>query len=158
MPCGKGLNSWLSFVMSNCEFVTFPLVSSVRCGTWLYRFLIFAIFLTLIAYLLNGVIGVGPVCARYHHQRPPELGCESWTQTEWILQRHLPRFHTKGYQTRVVFWWLFAKLTFRNNSFRNTIKVSNCLDTDQDPCSDLGPNWLQRVSADDKICCQQGNS
>ena len=25
-----------------CEFVTFPLVSWVRCGAWLYRFLIFA--------------------------------------------------------------------------------------------------------------------
>ena len=23
---GKGLTSWLSFVVSNCEFVTFPLV------------------------------------------------------------------------------------------------------------------------------------
>ena len=30
---GKELTSWLSFVMSNCEFVTFPLVSWVRCGT-----------------------------------------------------------------------------------------------------------------------------
>ena len=29
---GKGLTSWLSFVMSNCEVVTFPLVSWVRCG------------------------------------------------------------------------------------------------------------------------------
>ena len=29
-----------------CEFVTFPLVSWVRCGTWLYRFLIFAHLLT----------------------------------------------------------------------------------------------------------------
>ena len=29
-----------------CEFVTFPLVSRVRCGTWLYRFLIFAPLLT----------------------------------------------------------------------------------------------------------------
>ena len=38
---GKGLISWLSFVMSNCEFVTFPLVSWVRCWTWVYRFLIF---------------------------------------------------------------------------------------------------------------------
>ena len=28
---GKGLTSWLSFVMSNCEVVTFPLVSWVRC-------------------------------------------------------------------------------------------------------------------------------
>ena len=32
-PAGKRLTSWLSFVMSNCEFVTFPLVSWVRCGT-----------------------------------------------------------------------------------------------------------------------------
>ena len=37
-PAGKGMTSWLSFVVSNCEFVTFPLVSWVRCGTWLYRF------------------------------------------------------------------------------------------------------------------------
>ena len=32
-PAGKGLTSWLSFVVSNCEIVTFPLVSWVRCGT-----------------------------------------------------------------------------------------------------------------------------
>ena len=30
---GKGLTSWPSFVVSNCEFVTFPLVSWVMCGT-----------------------------------------------------------------------------------------------------------------------------
>ena len=43
---GKGwpLGSRLWFY---CEFVTFPLVSWVRCGTWLYRFLIFAPLLTL---------------------------------------------------------------------------------------------------------------
>ena len=32
-PAGKGLTSWLSFVVSYCEFVTLPLVSWVRCGT-----------------------------------------------------------------------------------------------------------------------------
>ena len=32
-PAGKGLTSWLTFVVSNCEFVTFPLVSWVMCGT-----------------------------------------------------------------------------------------------------------------------------
>ena len=32
-PAGKGLTSWLSFVVSYCEFVTFPLVSWVACGT-----------------------------------------------------------------------------------------------------------------------------
>ena len=39
--------SWLSFLVSYCEFVTFPLASWFRCGTWLYWFLIFAPFLTL---------------------------------------------------------------------------------------------------------------
>ena len=32
-PAGKGLTSWLLFVVSNYEFVIFPLVSWVRCGT-----------------------------------------------------------------------------------------------------------------------------
>ena len=36
LPCGhllgKGLTSWLSFVMSNCEVSTFPCVSWVWCG------------------------------------------------------------------------------------------------------------------------------
>ena len=32
-PAGKGMTSWLSIVMSNCEFVTFILVSWVRCVT-----------------------------------------------------------------------------------------------------------------------------
>ena len=30
-PAGKWLTSWLSFMMSNCDMVTFPLVSWVRC-------------------------------------------------------------------------------------------------------------------------------
>ena len=47
-PAWKGVTSWLSFVVSNCEFVTFPLVSWVRCGTKLYQFLIFAPLLTII--------------------------------------------------------------------------------------------------------------
>ena len=32
-PAEKGLTSWFSFVVSNCEFLTFPLVSWFRCGT-----------------------------------------------------------------------------------------------------------------------------
>ena len=31
-PAQTELNSWLSFKMSNCDVVTFPLVSWVRCG------------------------------------------------------------------------------------------------------------------------------
>ena len=58
-PVGKGLTSWLSFVMSNCEFVTFPLVSWVRCVTRLNRFLIFAVFLTFIPWGIKGLTFVG---------------------------------------------------------------------------------------------------
>ena len=51
---------------------------------------------------------------------------------------------------------IFSKLTFSKHSFRNTIRVSNSSDPDQDRQSvgpDLGPNCLQRYSADDKSCC-----
>ena len=47
---------------------------------------------------------------------------------------------------------LFCHLFFLKNSFRNTIEVSNSLDPDQAPSfvwPDLGPNCLQRLSADD---------
>ena len=35
-PTGKGLTSWLTFMMTNCDVVTFLLVSWVRYGTLLY--------------------------------------------------------------------------------------------------------------------------
>ena len=44
---GKRLTSRLSFLVSKYEFVTFPSVSWVRCGTWLYGFLSFSPLLTL---------------------------------------------------------------------------------------------------------------
>ena len=43
----------------------------------------------------------------------------------------------------------FSKLHFSKNSFRNTIRVSNGLDPDQDRCSvspDLGPNGYQQTT------------
>ena len=49
----------------------------------------------------------------------------------------------------------FSKLFFSQNSFRNTIRVSNSLDPYQDQHSvdpDLGPDCLQRLSGDDKNC------
>ena len=51
--------------------------------------------------------------------------------------------------------FFFSKLTFPKNSFWNTIRVSNGLDTDQDQRSvgpDLGTNCLERLSTDDKNC------
>ena len=35
-PAGKGLTSWLSFVLYNCEFITLSLASWVKYGTGLY--------------------------------------------------------------------------------------------------------------------------
>ena len=46
VTCWERADLLLSFVVSNCEFVTFSLISWVRCGTRLYRFLIFAPLLT----------------------------------------------------------------------------------------------------------------
>ena len=46
----------------------------------------------------------------------------------------------------------FSKSIFSKNSFRNTIVVSKSLDPDQAGRSvgpDLGPNCLQKLSADD---------
>ena len=48
---------------------------------------------------------------------------------------------------------LFSKLTVSKNSFTNTIRVSNGLDPSQARNyvrPDLGPNCLQRLSADEK--------
>ena len=47
-PAGKGLISWLLFVMFNFVFVLFPFRILVSCDTCLYRFLIFAAFPTLL--------------------------------------------------------------------------------------------------------------
>ena len=46
-PEGKGLTSWLLFVMLIVILLLSHLVSWDMCGTWLYRFLILAVFLTL---------------------------------------------------------------------------------------------------------------
>ena len=47
--------------------------------------------------------------------------------------------------------WHFWKLFFSKNSFRNTIRVSNGLDSEQDRHvgPNLSPNCLQRISAED---------
>ena len=46
--------------------------------------------------------------------------------------------------------FFFSKLTISKNYFRNTNRVSNSLDPDQD--RHLGPDCLQRLSADNKKC------
>ena len=58
-PARKGLASWLSFVVSNCEFVTFTLVSWVRCGTCLYRFLMVGPYLHKLSLLPFADLSVG---------------------------------------------------------------------------------------------------
>ena len=54
------------------------------------------------------------------------------------------------------FFFFFFKLTFSKTSIGNTIRVSNSLNPDQARHfvgPDLGPNCLQRLSAEDKSCC-----
>ena len=55
----------------------------------------------------------------------------------------------------------FQKSTFSKNSFWNTIRVSNSLDSDQARLfvgPDLGPNCLQRLSAGDDTSRQNANT
>ena len=50
----------------------------------------------------------------------------------------------------------FSKLTYSKNYFINIISMSNSLNPEQDQHSvgpDLGPNCLQRLSAEDKSHC-----
>ena len=53
-PEGKGLTSWLLFVMLIVILLLSHLVSCDRCGTWLYRFLILVVFLTILTIRMTG--------------------------------------------------------------------------------------------------------
>ena len=90
-----------------CEFVTFPLVSWVRCGTWLYRFLIFAPLLTFTVNsrgtrkyntkpLTHNLIWLGHATIKHHRLIPWYLEVETlnhW-QNNWLWQGHKTiRYH-----------------------------------------------------------------
>ena len=47
-PAGKGLTSWLLLVMFIVFLLLSHVLSWVRCGTRLYRFLIFAVYLAVL--------------------------------------------------------------------------------------------------------------
>ena len=66
-----------------------------------------------------------------------------------------------GFHDFVAVCCLYSKLIFSMNIFGNTIRVSSALVPDQDQHyvgPDLGPNCLQRLSADNKSCLWQGKS
>ena len=65
-PVGKGLTSWPSCIWCFLVFLSLSqMVSRVRCGTWLYRFLIFTFFLTFIYYELFDDYMIDGICAKY---------------------------------------------------------------------------------------------
>ena len=69
-----------------------------------------------------------------------------------VYEMPLTLLHT-GYFFMIYCHCLTFHNSFSNNSFRNTFRVSNDLDPDQDRSfggPDLVPNCLQRLSADDK--------
>ena len=55
-PAGKGLTSWLSFVMLNCDFVTFPSGILGQVCYLICRFLIFVAFRSLIIRVVLAVL------------------------------------------------------------------------------------------------------
>ena len=74
-----------------CEFVTFPLVSWVRCGTWLYRFLIFAPLLTLKPYQNFGP-DLSPDCLLIVISGVTTSG-DSWSKRPTISKQPLVFYH-----------------------------------------------------------------
>ena len=55
------------------------------------------------------------------------------------------------FETFVIICWLLIKINFFKYSYRNTIRVSNGLYPDQNRRyvdTELGPNYLQMLSAD----------
>ena len=83
------------------------------------------------------------------------------THNTWVgpnfFQKDLIKENANFWLT-VACWVIFhtllimSKFTFSKNYFRNTIRVSNSLDPDQNVGPDLGPNCLQRLLVNDKSC------
>ena len=111
-PAGKGLNSWFSFVVSNCEFFTFPLVSWVRCGTWLIVSIPDLCTLTYIDYQscfvcaawspalsFNAhIIPILKIVCTIFHYSCPWISSMSWSAfkiTRWPI--FIPRFITSAF-------------------------------------------------------------
>ena len=115
-PAGKGLTSWLWFVVSNCEFVTFPLVSWVRCDTWLYRFLIFAPLLT-----LRTLIDIARL-AKQFNMRSQSWAWETWYQktgTWYSIYQFTSRFTVQTSDYDVI-------IDFRVDSMSLTTSFKKC--------------------------------
>ena len=65
------------------------------------------------------------------------------------------------FETFVIICWLLIKINFLKNDYRNTIRVSNGLYLDQNIRSagtELGPNYLQMLSADKEKVGNLGNN
>ena len=122
-----------------CEFVTFPLVSWVRCGTWLYRFLIFATLLTLnsksLIYKGDSFLYFLNVFQKCYILTEFFLSflCFSYF---WIKTKHQIRLLALGFEPRhtsrclhIITWGCSAnwtKLTCQNLSFlRKVCKIWN---------------------------------
>ena len=78
----KRLTSWLLFVMFIVFVLLSRVVSWVRCGTWLYRFLIFAGFPTR---YLNDLLNIEYPCNISKGSRP--FGMLNWIKTSdvWYM-------------------------------------------------------------------------
>ena len=67
-----------------------------------------------------------------------------WKQKAEKISWDLKTCNNAEFHAFVAVCWLFSNLTFSKNYFRNITRVPNILGPD------LGPNCLQRLSADDK--------
>ena len=98
-----------------CEFVTFPLVSWVRCGTWLYRVLIFAPLLTFMALDLRQNFVSAQYLENKFHQRG---SCMVWEINMGVCPRlefdNIMFINCLGYD-----FYIYGAFEFLCNSISN---------------------------------------
>ena len=80
-PVRKGLTSWLSCMWCFLVFLSLPhMVSWVRCGPWLYRFLIFAYWWSTVAKLaiLSTLTVSHESCTLFQYSMLIQIKCFLW--------------------------------------------------------------------------------
>ena len=111
-----------------CEFVTFPFVSWVRCGTWLYRFLIFATLLTFIWAVIRWNFGV--FLMALFKVVPKWINYGSYRSVVLIraLSCDLPLISTKfSVHLKLVHWMACIQKRLKLQRWRNVSMLGNLI-------------------------------
>ena len=122
-PARKGLTSWLLLVMFIVFLLLSHVVSWVRCGSWLYCFLIFAVFLTSNMQMFNFNLSNGLVRVyeiEFSHMsknsRNPNLVCKNISP---LIYKPPEKYHMLPISIYSALWLRFSLLiiSYHNQVF-----------------------------------------